>query len=80
MDGLVNRKRQKVKVKTKKPMFRSRRERMTYAMILVGLIMFSTGVWLKVPTLETAAMYAGIAGVAAYYLKQETDTPSKEPM
>lgn len=62
------------------PKFTSRRERMTYWMMILGFIMYIVGAYLKIDTYATLAMYGGIATVAGYYLKKESDVPSKEPM
>lgn len=63
-----------------KPRIKSRRERMTYWMLAIGVFMFCLCLITKTSLLDALAFYGGMSAVAAWYLQKETDKSSQEPM
>lgn len=62
------------------PKITSRRERMTYWMLAIGVFMFTLCVIFGVPLLEAAPFYGAISLVAGWYLQKETDKSSIKEM
>lgn len=63
-----------------KPRVKSRRERMTYWMLAIGVFMFTLCLIFKVSLLDALAFYGGMSVVAGWYLQKETEKKSEEPM
>lgn len=63
-----------------KPKFTSRRERMTYWMLVIGVFMFLVAVDKGVPLLEVLGYYGGLSVVAGWYIQKETQKESKNEM
>ena len=63
-----------------KPRIKSRRERMTYWMLTIGVFMFLVCVFKNISLLDALAFYGGLSLVAGWYLQKETDKSSQEPM
>lgn len=63
-----------------KPKFTSRRERMTYWMLVIGIFMFLVAVDKGIPLLEVLGYYGGLSVVAGWYIQKESAAPSKSDM
>lgn len=63
-----------------KPRIKSRRERMTYWMLTIGVFMFIVCVICKISLLDALAFYGGLSMVAGWYLQKETEKKSEEPI
>lgn len=63
-------------LKKLRPRITSRRERMTYWMIVVGVFMFLVSAIAGLPLLEVVPFYGAISLVAGWYLQKETDRNS----
>lgn len=63
-----------------KPRIKSRRERMTYWMLSIGVFMFVLCLIFKVSLIDALAFYGGLSVVAGWYLQKETEKKSEEPM
>jgi hypothetical protein len=58
----------------------SRRERMTYWLMVIWVYALTFSVFMHVPLLEVSGFFAVLLTGVAWYLDKESKKPSKEPM